>query len=240
MTKTPPALPTPDELRTRLEALRATRGFLLPHHGAMAAFAPDLHDAYGKMYAAVTLTERHLSPIDKETIWLGVLTAVREAIGTHHLDLFRKHGGTPERAATVFQLVGYAGAAPALSFVAAHWQREFPTLDAVTTYMDGAYRLYAGKLEPPVAHLTLIAVHAALGQDWGVAAQLGAAYAASIPEDMVAEALSLIIWPCGVNRFVEACTIWHELMRSGKVSPSPRYRAWAEMPGQGAFDTGHD
>ena len=237
MTQTP-TVPTPDELRARLEALRGSRGFLLPHHGAMAAFAPDLHEAYSQMYAAVTLTERHLSPIDKETVWLGILTAVREAIGTHHLDLFRKLGGTPERAATVFQLVGYAGAAPAFSFVAAHWQKEFPALDPAVAYMAGVDRLCAGKMEPSIAHLTLIAIHAALGQHWGVAAHLGVAYATSIPEDMVAEALSLVIWPCGVNRFVEACTVWHELMRSGKVSPSPRYRSWADVPGQGAFETG--
>jgi hypothetical protein len=59
-----------------------------------------------------------------------------------------------------------------------------------------------------------------------------------VSEDKLAEAMSLIIWPCGVNRFVEACTVWYELMRAGRVTPSPRYRAWADMPGQGAFQPG--
>jgi len=231
----PPAPPTPEELRARLEALRGARGFLLPHHGAMAAFAPDLHDAYSTMYAALTLTQRHLDPIEKETVWLAILVAVREAIGTHHLDLFRRHGGTTAQANTIFQLAGYAGAASVFAFVGTHWAAEFAGLDPAAGYLDGVHRLCAGALDPALAHLALLAVHAALGQDWGVAAHLVAAYAAGVSEDRLAEALSLIIWPTGVNRFVEACTVWHGLMRQGRVTPSPRYRAWADMPGQGAF-----
>ena len=232
---TRPVLPTPEELRAKLEAMRGSRGFLLQHHGAMAAFAPDLHAAYSTMYSALTLTERHLSPIEKESVWLAVLVAVREAIGTHHLDLFRKHGGTTAQANTIMQLAGYAGAANAFAFVEAHWSTEFAGLDPASGYLDGFSRLCANALEPEVAHLTLLATHAALGQNWGVATHLIAAYAAGIAEDKLAEALSLIIWPTGVNRFVEACTVWHELMRAGRIMPSPRYKAWADMPGQGQF-----
>ena len=230
-----PPLPTPEELRERLETLRVVRGFLLPHHGAMAAFAPDLHTAYNQMYAALTLTDRHLSPIEKETVWLAILIAVREGIGTHHVDLFRKHGGTTTQANAVIQLTGYAGAATAFAFVDQHWSAEFPGLDGQTGYLDGMRRLCADALDPALGNLALAAVHAALGQDWGVAAHIRAAYADGMSEDKLAEAISLIIWPCGVNRFVEACTVWHELMHAGRVTPSARYQAWADMPGQGAF-----
>jgi alkylhydroperoxidase/carboxymuconolactone decarboxylase family protein YurZ len=231
----PSTLPSPDEVRARLEGLRAARGYLLPHHGALAASAPDLHDAYGAMYAALTLTERHLEPFEKEFVWLVLLVALREAIGTHHLDLFRKTGGTEEQAQTAFRLAGYAGAAEAFAFVQRHWQDWFPETDAHTAYLDGVRRLQGGSVGPGVVDLALAAMHAALGQGWGVAAHIRSAYAAGVAEDKLVEALALIIWPAGVNRFVEACTIWHELMTSGHVVPSPRFRAWAEMPGQGAF-----
>ncbi len=74
-----------------------------------------------------------------------------------------------------------------------------------------------------------------MGSGWGVAAHIVAAYRAGVAEPKLVEALSLIIWPAGVNRFVAACTVWHELMRAGRVTPSPLFQAWADMPGQGAF-----
>lgn len=40
-------LPSPTEVRARLDAIRAARGgFLLPHHGVLIAVLPDLHTAY--------------------------------------------------------------------------------------------------------------------------------------------------------------------------------------------------
>ncbi len=230
---TAPDLPTPEQVRERLEVLRADRGFLLPHHGAMAAAAPDLHDAYGTMYAALTLTKRHLSPFEKEFTWLVLLIALREAVGTHHLALFRDAGGTDEHARLAFQLAGYATAANSFAFLAEHWSTEFPGIDPAQGYLAGVATL-AGDTIAPV-QLGMLSVQAALGNAWGVAAHLRAAYAAAIPEEKLVEALTLIIWPCGVNRFVAACTVWHDLMRTGAVAPSPRFRAWADTPRQGAF-----
>ena len=226
---------TPEELRARLEALRGERGFLLPHHGAMAAAAPDLHAAYGQMYAALTLADRHLSPLEKEFVWLALLVALRESVGTHHVELFRHAGGTQDQARIAFQLAGYAGAAESFAFLAAHWQAEFTGIDPAASYLDGVATLCGTLIAPELAHLALLAVHAAQGRGWGVSAHLVAAYQAGIVEEKMADAMSLIIWPAGVNRFVAACTVWHGLMQSGHVTPSPLFQAWADMPGQGAF-----
>lgn len=234
------ALPTPEELRARLDALRAARGFLLPHHGALAAAAPDLHAAYGQMYAALTLTERHLAPLEKEFVWLAILVAARETVGTHHLDLFRRAGGTDAQARAAFRLAGYATAAENFALVEAHWQAWFPGIDPVADYLGGVRALLGEGVDAGLADLALLAVHAAAARDWGVAAHLRSAYAAGVPEAKLVEALTLVIWPTGVNRFLEACTVWHGLMTSGAVTPSPLFRAWAETPGQGAFRPGHD
>ncbi len=228
-------LPTPEALRSRLEELRGGRGFLLPHHGALAAAAPDLHAAYEQMYGALTLTERHLLPFEKEFIWVAILVALRESVGTHHLHLFRQAGGTDDQARIAFQLAGYAGAAEAFAFLAEHWSGEFPTIDPEPSYLDGAATLCGSLIPPDLAHLALAAVHAAQGRGWGVAAHIVAAYQAGVSEAKLVDAMSLIIWPAGVNRFVAACTVWHDLMRAGRVTPSKLFQAWADMPGQGAF-----
>ena len=228
-------LPTPEALRARLEALRQARGYLLPHHGPLAAAAPDLHDAYLRMYTALTLTGRHLEPWEKEFVWLALLVALREEIGTHHLDLFARAGGTEEQARIAIRLSGYAAAADGFAFVSEHWQGWFPGLDASAGYLDGVRLLCGSVVTPAAADLALLAVQAALGRDWGIAAHLRAAYGTGIAEDKLTEALALIIWPAGVNRFVTACTVWHRLILASEITPSARYQAWADTAGQGAF-----
>ena len=228
-------LPTPEAIGAKLAALRAERGYLLPHHGALAAAAPDLHDAYGRMYAALTLTERHLTPLEKEFVWLAILAAMRESVGTHHLDLFARAGGSEAQARVAFLLAGYAGAGETLGFAEQHWQAQFPGLEAARAYREGTAKLCGETVPPLLAALALAAVHTALGHPWGLRVQIRAAYEQGEAEDKLVESLALTIWPAGVNKFLDACAEWRALMLSGAVAPSPRYRAWAEAPGQGAF-----
>jgi alkylhydroperoxidase/carboxymuconolactone decarboxylase family protein YurZ len=231
----PPA-PTPEEVRARLAEFRARRGYLMPHQGAMAAALPDLQDAYGVMYRALTLTERHLSPFEKEFIWLAILTAADEHVGTHHVDLFHRTGGTAKQAEAAFRLVAWARGAATFAFLERHWQGHFPEVPAARAYRDGTTALIAGLDVPAgLARLALIGVHTALGHHWPLTVDLEAAYADAVPEPKIAEAMSLAMWPCGVNRFLEAAGVWLDVLRSGRVEPSPAFRAWAETPDQEGF-----
>ena len=74
-------MPNPDPAsaaRDRLAAVRAKRGYLLPHHGLLAVAAPDLLEAYDQAYTALTLVPRNLTAHDKEFVWLAVLVATDE------------------------------------------------------------------------------------------------------------------------------------------------------------------
>ena len=227
---------TPEDVRARLAEFRARRGYLMPHQGAMAAALPDLQDAYGVMYKALTLAERHLDPFEKEFVWLAILTAADEHVGTHHVDLFFRTGGTGRQAEAAFRLVAWSRGASTFAFLGEHWQGYFPEVPAVRAYLDGTTALIAGLDVPaPLARLALLGVHAARGDHWPLAADLEAAYGDGVPEPKMAEALSLAMWPCGVNRFLEACGTWLDLLRSGRVQPSPAFREWAETPGQDGF-----
>jgi alkylhydroperoxidase/carboxymuconolactone decarboxylase family protein YurZ len=226
-----------DEVRARLEAIRDRRGFLLPHHGALAAAAPDLLDAYFAMYRALTLERRQLDELEKEFVWLAILIATNEAIGTHHLDLFRRAGGTDAMAAAALRLAALAAGAAAFGFVERHWAGRFGGGHGRSAYESAVDALLAGRGVPRgLADLALAAVHAARGDHWGVAAAIAGAYARQVPEAKLVEALALVMWPAGVNRFLDACAVWHGMMRDGGVTPSPPFRAWAETPLQGGFD----
>ena len=230
------APPSAEEVRARLAEIRAARGFVLPHHGAMAAALPELHAAYEAMYRALTLDDHHLPPHGKEVVWLAILAACREPVGTHHVHRFLATGGTEAEAAAVFRLAAWAGGAARYATLAATWQGALPGLDLAAEYRAGASALIAGSpLDEPSARLALIGVQTACDEPWGLAAEIEAAYAAGVPEPWIAEAMSLAIWPRGVNPFVRATEVWLRLMRAGRVTPSAPFRAWADTPGQGAF-----
>ncbi|MGG5809104.1 hypothetical protein [Falsiroseomonas sp. CW058] len=228
--------PTPEQVRARIEAIRAARGFVLPHHGAMAAALPELHDAYEAMYRALTLDRRHLTPFEREAVWLAILAACEEPVGTHHLAKFSAAGGTAAQAAAIFRLAAWAAGAARYAMIAEAWQAHVPAIPAAREYLDGAEALLRGAPIPlPLARLCLVGVQTAADQPFGLGAEIEAAYAAGVPEPCIAEAMSLAIWPRGVNRFVRATALWLALIRAGRVTPSAPFRAWAETEGQGAF-----
>src|SRR4051812_45860314 len=119
--------PTAAQVRERIEEFRARRGYVLPHTGVMAAALPDLQQAYGVMYKALTLDVHHLGEFEREFVWLALLTAADEAIGTHHVNLFFKTGGTDRLAEAAFRLVAWSRGVETYEFLEKHWQQYFPT-----------------------------------------------------------------------------------------------------------------
>ena len=228
--------PSPDQVRARLEAIRAARGFVLPHHGLMAASLPELHATYEAMYRALTLDPRHLSPLARESVWIAILSACEEPVGTHHLQKFRAAGGTDAQALAIFRLSAWAGGAARYATLDAAWGGHFPGASLREAYLDGARALLpGGALDETLARICLAAIHAASDQPWGLALELEAALRLGVAEAELAEALSLIIWPRGVNRFVRAAECWLALIRAGQVPASEAFRAWAAAPDQGAM-----
>jgi len=229
-------LPDPEALRARLEALRGARGFLLPHHGALAAGAPELHAAYLEMYTQLAVRPRHLDPLARESVWLAVLVVAREAVGTHHLELFRNAGGTTDAAEALIAMAGFAACHDAFRLAGEHWSAQLPGLDAAAAYGRGLDRLRGGAVPDATAELAMLAAQAARHSGPGTAHHLHRAYALGIAEERMVEALSYVIWPCGVNCFLDACTVWHGLLASGQVQGSERFAVWAGFAGMGAFD----
>jgi alkylhydroperoxidase/carboxymuconolactone decarboxylase family protein YurZ len=226
-------LPNAAEVRLRLDAVLHARGYLLPNQGVMAAALPDLQDAAAVMYRALTLTDRHLTPFEREFAWLAILIACEEHVGTHHVRLFRETGGTDAQAEVCLRLVALARGARAFAFLDAHWQPHFAGVPAARAYADTAcLLLHELPVEEHLARIALVAVQAALSQPWALGVEIEAAYAAGVSEGKIAEAMSLAIWPAGMNRLIEAGAVWQDLIRTGRVAASEGFRAWAEMSGQ--------
>jgi alkylhydroperoxidase/carboxymuconolactone decarboxylase family protein YurZ len=223
---------TTEELSERLKAVRAKRGYLLPHHGLMALAFPELLAGYDAAYTALALSDRYLSHHDREFVWLAVLAATDEALATHHIAKFRAAGATDEGIGQAFAAAAWAIGAEAHDFAARSWARQLMPFDPKSAYLDGLRRLAPLRL----VHLAGAAVQVCRAR-WRVLGwHLEAAYADGVAEDDLAEALSIPMFPGSVPRFVEACGIWRDMIAAGALPASPRYRAWAALSGQGGYD----
>lgn len=221
---------SPDEVRQRLRQHFSQRGFILPQQGMMAAAMPDFQDSYAKLYATVTQQENHFSGYEREFVWMGILSAAGESIGTHHVKLFRDFGGTSEQMEVISALVALAMGSPkSFEFMHRHWQRHFPPMDATASYRRLAEKLVHGSDIPMnLARYMMLAVHTTFGHAWGVEQSLLALYDAKADEGKIAESISLPFLAAGINRLIDASEIWLDLIRSARVEASPAFRAWAE------------
>lgn len=235
-----PDPPTGDEAATvaaRLSAVRAKRGYLLPHHGLLAVADPALLEAYDATYTALTLRPRHLDEHRKEFVWLGILIATDEAIATHHIAKFRDAGGSEAEIEAAVRLAGFARSVPAFAFVGEAWGAHLPGYDTAAAYRRALAALMSDRaMAPGLVEMALAAVHTCLKQWPALAWHIEGAYAEGVPEVELAEAISLTMFPGSVPAFVDACAVWHRLVRERRVPASPAFQAWAAIEGQGGFD----
>ncbi|MDO9525119.1 MAG: carboxymuconolactone decarboxylase family protein [Gemmobacter sp.] len=224
-------MPSPDDLAKSLEAVRAKRGYLLPHHGLMALTAPKLLEAYDATYTALALDDRVLSHHDREFVWMAVLIATDEAIATHHIPKFRNAGGTDAELAAVLAVTALVCGFRAYRFTHDHWRDHLPTLDVQARWIAAVCAAGSGA-DLRLVHLAACAVQICnadwLGLDW----QIRAAYADTVPEADLAEAMSITMFPGSVPHFVEAAKVWRNLIASDAVQASDGFRAWAALSGQ--------
>jgi alkylhydroperoxidase/carboxymuconolactone decarboxylase family protein YurZ len=221
----------------RLAAVRAERGYLLPHHGLLAVAAPDLLAAYAETYRAMTLRRRTLDNHAKEFVWLAILVATDEAEATHHLAKFAAAGGTAAGIEAAVRLTAIARGSAAYRFVDTAWQPHLPAWDGRRSQAEArADVARAFAVDPALVVLADAATRVCLGQWRELGWAIEDAYAAGVPEAALAEALMLTMFPAGVPSFVKASAVWLDLIRAGTVAASPAFRAWADIGGQGGYD----
>ncbi|MEW5424904.1 carboxymuconolactone decarboxylase family protein [Amorphus sp. 3PC139-8] len=230
---------TPDDLTEKLAALKEKRGYLLPHHGLMALTAPNLLAAYDAAYTALALEDRVLSHHDREFVWLAILIAAKEEIATHHIEKFRKAGGTDDEVRACLALTASVNGFRAYRFVAEHWGDHLPGIATRDEWGRTLARAGQGA-EPRLCHLAACVVQICNGDFDGLRWQIALAYEAGVPEADLAEAISLTMFPASVPFFVTAAEVWKELIASGEVVASEPFRIWATFPGQGGHGSDPD
>lgn len=223
------------DLDGRLERMRARRGYLLAHHGLMGLAGDGLLEAYDALYGRLTLTPGYLSRHEHEFVWMAVLMSIDEPLGTHHIPRYLEAGGTREEFMAILAFTALAKGVSCYRFVQSHWRLHLPEIEAEAAYRTAFERAAAGA-PLPLAHTAASAVHMCRGDFEALAWQLRAAYEAGAPEQGLAEALSLAMFPGSVPYFARAAEVWRRLIADGEVEASAAFRAWAELGGQGGYD----
>ena len=188
-------------LQEELEAIRAKRGYLLPHHGLMAISMPRVLDAYDTLYSELTLTDRVLNKHEHETVWMAILIACEEALGTHHVRRYYDAGGSNEELEHISALAAYVSGARAHTFIEAHWQPHLPGYEPRRAYLAGLARCTT-PIPDEITQIAAAAICTCRGE-WSLLAwHIEALYAIGGREHAMAEALSLTMFPGGVPNFV--------------------------------------
>lgn len=214
-----------------LEAVRAKRKFLLPHHGLLAICDRPLLDAYDAFYTELALKRRAFDDHDKEIVWVACLFATREPVPVQHVRNLRNAGGTDAEIAELADIAALVFGAEAYAF-AASWQAAMPGFDHRATYLKRFDAATSGnKLGPRLTELSALAMHVCLGRWDEYRWHLERAYALGLPEPEIAETISVPVLPAnGVNYFYHAAGMWRDMIRAGAVPASDLFKAWAAVP----------
>jgi hypothetical protein len=223
-----------DDAIALLEAARARRGYLLPHHGLFVLLSPRFATAYEEAYGSLALAPVSLAAEDKEFVWVVIVAVVGSATARHHVRRFREAGGGIAGVEAALRVASFAMGRSRFDFAGAAWAKQLPGWNPLAAE-DAAWAALLEGCGVPAARVTLgmLAAATALDDAPGVGRALRAGHALGVAERDMAEAICLTVQPAGLPRLVRAAGVWRGLIRAGDLPSSAGFRAWAEAEAEG-------
>jgi alkylhydroperoxidase/carboxymuconolactone decarboxylase family protein YurZ len=221
-----------DDFTAGLQAARARRGYLLPHHGLFRLLSPEFAEAYEAAYGRLALQPVALAAADKEFLWLVIVAVVGSPTARHHVRRYREAGGGVAGVEAALRLAGFAAARTRFDFAAEAWAGQLPGWDAAAAEA-AALAALAPEVPPARRALAMLAACTARRDTPGIERYLRAAHAAGAAESGMAEAICLTVQPAGLPNLVHAAGLWRRLIAAGAVPASDAFRAWVAIPAEG-------
>jgi alkylhydroperoxidase/carboxymuconolactone decarboxylase family protein YurZ len=202
--------------RSILDEVRTERGYTLSYHEIFARTEPVFLQRYADLYRAFTLDDRFLSPRVRELVWVGVLVADNEAVGTLHLERALEAGITEAEIGDAVAVAAVAHGWPAMRFVADTWQHtvHFPLWERYDAMLRDAAPTLS---EREIGYVALI-TQAALQHRPAFLHHLDKLYVSGAPENEIAEVVSYLLLPKGANAMLWATDVWLEAIAEGRLS----------------------
>src|SRR5580765_2150917 len=118
-----------------LDAMLAKRGYLLSYHRMLGASDPQLLANYDALYTRLTLDQRVLTPVERETVWVALIATTREKYASFHFDRAVVAGMDNEAIGDAVAIAAACEAFEAMHFAQAHFTKWVPESAATQRYL---------------------------------------------------------------------------------------------------------
>jgi alkylhydroperoxidase/carboxymuconolactone decarboxylase family protein YurZ len=202
-----------------LQQMRKKRGYLLGYHRLLGTLDPELLATYDAFYTRMTLVDRVLTSVEKETIWIALIVATRARIGTLHMRRAVEAGMGKDAIADAVALASACESLDALRFSTSSFNDWVQEEKAAKRYLR-IFEAARGKVRPYLAEIAAVIAHAGARRPAGMRLHLVRAFKAGAKREQIAEGLSFALLHCGGPTMVEAVGCWEETARRARI-PAP-------------------
>ena len=202
-----------------LDAMFAKRGYLLPYHRMLAASDPQLLANYDALYSRMTLDQRALTPVERETVWLALIATTREKIAVFHFERATDAGMSGDAIGDAVAIGAACEAFDALNFAQGAFPKWTPESATVKRYLR-MFEAARGRTKPAIAEIAAVVSHAGRRNAGGMRVHLPRAFERGARVDKLAEALTYVLLHRGGPTMIDAVNCWEKSAAALKI-PAP-------------------
>lgn len=202
-----------------LDAMLAKRGYLLSYHRMLAASDPQLLANYDALYTRLTLDQRVLTPVERETVWVALIATTREKYAVFHFDRAVAAGMDNEAIGDAVAVAAACEAFDAMHFAQAHFTTWVPESAAMKRYLR-MFEAARGQIPAAIAETSAVVCHASHRNADGMRVHLARAFGAGATREQMAEALAYVLLHRGGPTMIDAVNCWEKAAPELKI-PGP-------------------
>lgn len=202
-----------------LDAMLAKRGYLLSYHRMLAASDPQLLANYDALYTRLTLDQRVLTAVERETVWVALIATTREKYAVFHFDRAITAGMSNDAISDAVAVAAACESFDALHFAQTEFTKWVPESRAMKRYLR-MFDAARGRIRPATAEIAAVVCHAAHRNAGGMRVHLARAFASGASREQVAEALAYVLLHRGGPTMIDAVDCWEKAAPALKI-PGP-------------------
>ena len=193
-----------------LDMIQAKRGYLLPFHKMLAVHDPELLRRYDHFYEKMTLDQNVLSPFEKEFVWIAILAAAREGVGSLHLERAKIAGLTQAQMEQAVSLAALAESFPAFCFGIEKWGKWLDEAAIAGNYLRLVATAGEG-IAPALVELAMLVTHGIRLDPRAFGIHLRRFFDCGGTPAQLSEALTYLFNPKGANMVLDVVAMWEKV-----------------------------
>ncbi len=192
-----------------LEGMFAKRGYLLSYHRMLAASDAQLLANYDALYTRLTLDQRVLTPVERETVWIALIATTREKYAVFHFDRATHAGMQNEAIGDAVALAAACESFETMRLAQVAFVKWVPESEAMKRYLR-TFDAARGDIPAGIAHVSAVVCHASHRNAAGMRVHLQRAFENGATHQQLAEGLSYVLLHRGGPTMIDAVNCWEK------------------------------